>query len=91
MPAGLSAAGLASVALAGLLPHAPGYLVTILVLIALPMSWPLVPALVTGLALAGATLMALQAREQPVESVASVGIAAVFFFTVGACASPRPR
>jgi hypothetical protein len=52
---GLPAAGLAGAALTGLLPVAPGYLVTILVIVALGMERPLVPAIVTGLILLAAT------------------------------------
>jgi signal transduction histidine kinase len=81
---GLPAAGLAGAALTGLLPLAPGYLVTILVIVALGMERPLVPAIVTGLILLAATYTAfLLAGGQPMPSMVSVGIGAGFFFSVG--------
>jgi signal transduction histidine kinase len=82
---GLPAAGLAGASLTGLLPGAPGYFVMFLVLIALGMSRPLVPALVAGLIVFAATnLSILLAGGAPLASVTSVDTGAAFFFAVGA-------
>jgi signal transduction histidine kinase len=81
---GLTAAGLAGAALTGLLPDAPGYCVMFVVLIALGMSRPVVPALVTGVAVFTATNLAfLLAGKASAANAASVDAGAAFFFTVG--------
>jgi signal transduction histidine kinase len=81
---GLPIAGLAGAALTGLVPAAPGSLVTFLVLIGLGMSRPPISALVTGLIVLAATNVSLLlAGGEPLVGVVGGNIGAVFFLTVG--------
>ena len=83
--AALLTVGFAGVALAGLLPNTPGFVMVYVAMAALGMRAPPIPAIMAGLAvLAAMNLAALLAGVLSVSDLVSQDVGAAFVFAVGA-------
>src|ERR1039458_6428091 len=83
--AALLTVGFAGVALAGLLPNTPGFVMVYVAMAALGMRAPPIPAIMAGLAvLAAMNLAALLAGALSVSDLVSQDVGAAFVFAVGA-------